>query len=1537
MAAAIFISHASADDAFVAELRAALERQGLLVWVDSRELRGGDQLAPVIAEAIEEARQVLVVLSPRTINSPWVRKEIDQALVVARRRAGEGYRVIPLLLPGVEPSALALWFSEEPVGVRIQLASGEVSAALPQILAALGERLPDDYQAMQPVAPEPIAELLLKLSDVKLRTRRGVRRVAAIATLVYDPADPAELEVESKRFVFNAPLGPIEADELRWYLEQYYLWPIGVFRARAARIEAQLPAWGQALYQAALAKPVAQAALNGWQAAGSAERRFSVLVDPDLPEGATTAQQATASEAAGGLLTLPWELLHDRRRYLFQGAHAAHVRRRLPNRREQLVHPTSLPIRVLLVSPRPEDAHTSYFDHRSSALPLVAAVEALGELVALRILTPPTFPALQAALKQASAAGQPFDVLHFDGHGVYDRAHGLGALCFEDAKDAAKLTKRASQNINADALAALISGYRIPLVFLDACQSARVDDDPTASVAAKLLEAGVTSVVAMSHSVLVETARRFVAAFYGELARGVRVGAAMLAGQQALSGDTYRGTIMGAGDLRLHDWFVPVLYQEANDPQLITKLLPKDVQQLQARQRELSLGALPEPPPHQFQGRSRELLALERLLHEQRYAVVRGQGGEGKTTLAVELARWLVRTRRFTRAAFVSLEHISDARAVLDSLGRQLLPAGYSVAHYPDLKHALQPVERALRDQPTLIVLDNLESVLPAAPTAARRAPDKARAVLVHPRRIRIYPRRARRARRQESHIRVIRVLRGAQKPDRAVAAPIGERARRQESDLRVLRVLRGSSSGPRVLRGSQKPDRAAAAPLDELFGLCTQLLAADPATRLLFTTREALPAPFDKRSCVIGLGALSRADAIALVGQVLAQEDRAPPASDTGETPQEIAALVEAVDRHARALVLLAHEAARQGVRATTENLHQLMAELQRKHPSDRENSLYASVELSLRRMPPDMRERLRGLGVFYGGAHLSIMAHVLELDADAARALAIALIDVGLGADMGYGHLRLDPALPAYLLGELSEESQAQARGRWGAGMAQLVGFLYEQVSKDAQRAAQLTLLELPNLLALLDWVQDTLSPEQVVTLASRVEQLLAQLGRPQALAQATRVRETAARALGEWSHAHFLTAQASIERLIERGDLQAALAAAQQLLQRCLAAGEAAYPGAAYDIAMAHFLLGRVLQMGGSADAALPPLAEAQGRFQTLADAGNTAAEVMAATTFTESGDCLTALGRLDEATAAYEEGIRRAEKLGDKRGIAVKKGQLATVRRRQGRYAEALKTYAEARELFAALGEPRSVATAWHQIGIVHRMAGQHEQAEHAYGQSLAIKVQLKDAAGEASSLNELGNLYAAMGRLEEAAIFYRQAGDLYVKLQNLRYEGVSRSNLADKLIKLRRYDEARRELLRAIECKEPYGHAAEPWKTWAILHDLEQATGDAQTASEARAQAVAAYLAYRRAGGESQTTAAQLCALVAQAIQQSKLAEAEPILAQFLGTDAEPWAQAMLPKLQAILHGARDPALAANPALHYNDAAELQLLLEWLNH
>jgi hypothetical protein len=53
----------------------------------------------------------------------------------------------------------------------------------------------------------------------------------------------------------------------------------------------------------------------------------------------------------------------------------------------------------------------------------------------------------------------------------------------------------------------------------------------------------------------------------------------------------------------------------------------------------------------------------------------------------------------------------------------------------------------------------------------------------------------------------------------------------------------------------------------------------------------------------------------------------------------------------------------------------------------------------------------------------------------------------------------------------------------------------------------------------------------------------------------------------------------------------------------------------------------------------------------------------------------------------------------------------------------------------------------------------------------------------------------------------------------------------------------------------------------------------------------------------------------------------------PSCARRSKTELSKEAQVLVAKLQAVLHGSRDPALAEDAALDYDDAAELVLLLE----
>jgi tetratricopeptide (TPR) repeat protein len=1453
----LFLSHSTSDDAVVRELRLALDDRGYDVWVDSRELRGGDSLWPAIQQAIEAASAYAVLVSTDSLQSKWVGKELRHALDVQKQRGQDAFPVIPLSLNGTKLGVLEELFGEEPVYIPVSGAAGGVDAALHAILVALGKQLPSDVPPTAQPKAEPLEELVLELTDLEFREEDGKRRASARARLVYEPATPGQPHVHSEqRWRFVAPIGPIEAEELRWYLEKYAIWPSEYFRERARQVEENLVRWGQFLHEEAL--PVAQTSnvMKAWARVDDhAGRRFSVEVDAVLEEGAPSAKVETARECATLLLGLPWELLHDGHAFLFQGAKPVRIRRRLPATRALDVPVVATPIRILLVTARPEDDACGYIDHRASALPLVEATETLGGLVRIHVLGPPTLPALRDELDRARRAREPYHVVHFDGHGVYDRHAGLGGLCFEEPQDIGKLANRRHKTVYTNELGPLLSEHRIPLVFLEACQTAQAEK-ASESVASELLKVGVASVVAMSHSVLVETAHRFVEAFYDALARGARVGDAMLDGQRTLKDDTFRGRIFGAGELRLEDWFVPVLFQEKDDPQLFRTTPARQTQEDLKTALTARFGELPPEPETGFIGRSHELLALQRLLRQDgnaRYAVVRGQGGEGKTALAAEFARWMVRSHQIRRAAFVSVETHSNVLAVLDAIGRQLV-LNYSVATFEDLEQAILPIERALAEQSTLLVMDNMESILL-----------------------------------------------------------------------------------PPYVETTEALSEDAAEELKAILELCKRLNAKGD-TRIVFTSRERLPAPFDAEQNRRELHQLGREDAVKFVERVLNQETGgAGAAADAAR--EAIEQLVDAVHGHARTLALLAPALRSRGVEATRASLMELMAEMERKFPESREKSLFASVELSLRRMSPANRDRARVLGVFHGVVDLDMLRTMMEWEEEDVASLAVELIKTGLATRNLYNHLTLNAVLCPYLRGQIDPTECESLSARWVKEMRKYVEFLRRQRKQKTEIAASLTVLELPNLFALLDHMQHSGAAEATIDLATSLYDLLQALGKPRLLERVAQARDAAAAALGQtWSHARFQAQRTRIEQQIASRHLRDAFESAHELLRQARQAEQTTYPHADYDLAMACWLVARVSKNAGGSEQALPLLDEAQERFKTIArkEAGK-AAEGMVSVCITERADCLLNLGRLDEAAAAYEEAIRRDEQRGAERDIAVGKAQLGTVLLEQHRYKEALEAYAEAHVRFTRLDEPGSVAANWHQTGLAYQKAGQPEAAEDAYRKSLAIEVQLGNVAGQASTLGQLGNLYDdVLGRPEHAVAFFRQTADKYVQLGDEANEGRARNNLGDTLRKLRRFDEARHEIRRAIECLKTLGHVGSLWNPWHILNQIEIADGNPAAAAAAKRKAKEHYFAYRRGGGENYHPVGRICFAVAQALHSADLAAAASFLEQYASNgDLPAWLRPFIEALQAIVAGSRDRTLADAPDLDYMMAAEILLLIETL--
>ena len=89
----IFLSHSSRDQAFAATLVNVLRRHGVPVWFSSTNLLGAQEWHDEIGDALNRCDWFAVVLSPDSIKSPWVKRE----LMFALRDPKYGARIIPIL------------------------------------------------------------------------------------------------------------------------------------------------------------------------------------------------------------------------------------------------------------------------------------------------------------------------------------------------------------------------------------------------------------------------------------------------------------------------------------------------------------------------------------------------------------------------------------------------------------------------------------------------------------------------------------------------------------------------------------------------------------------------------------------------------------------------------------------------------------------------------------------------------------------------------------------------------------------------------------------------------------------------------------------------------------------------------------------------------------------------------------------------------------------------------------------------------------------------------------------------------------------------------------------------------------------------------------------------------------------------------------------------------------------------------------------------------------------------------------------------
>jgi len=91
-----FLSHSSKDKGFVRRLAADLVAHGVKVWLDEQRILVGDSIPEKIAQGLAESDFFLIVISQSSIESSWVKKELNSALVheIERRKV----KVMPIRL-----------------------------------------------------------------------------------------------------------------------------------------------------------------------------------------------------------------------------------------------------------------------------------------------------------------------------------------------------------------------------------------------------------------------------------------------------------------------------------------------------------------------------------------------------------------------------------------------------------------------------------------------------------------------------------------------------------------------------------------------------------------------------------------------------------------------------------------------------------------------------------------------------------------------------------------------------------------------------------------------------------------------------------------------------------------------------------------------------------------------------------------------------------------------------------------------------------------------------------------------------------------------------------------------------------------------------------------------------------------------------------------------------------------------------------------------------------------------------------------------
>lgn len=88
----VFVSHATADKWIATVLCEKMESVGAITFRDDRDIDGGDDIPESIRMQIKRSKEYVVLLTPQSVNRPWVLLEVGAAWLWRRN-----VRIVALL------------------------------------------------------------------------------------------------------------------------------------------------------------------------------------------------------------------------------------------------------------------------------------------------------------------------------------------------------------------------------------------------------------------------------------------------------------------------------------------------------------------------------------------------------------------------------------------------------------------------------------------------------------------------------------------------------------------------------------------------------------------------------------------------------------------------------------------------------------------------------------------------------------------------------------------------------------------------------------------------------------------------------------------------------------------------------------------------------------------------------------------------------------------------------------------------------------------------------------------------------------------------------------------------------------------------------------------------------------------------------------------------------------------------------------------------------------------------------------------------